>query len=106
MINIRAEGDYFKIGLNLCFARNHVAVHWVWFDFERHEGSYRGFTVSRKGFKVRRANWDVVKDYMRIRNLEMVHKEVLQDLVDAERHEMRQRDEWAYVNRLDSRERL
>ena len=98
MIHLRKEGDYLKIGLNLCFARNHVAVHWVWFDFARREGSHRGFTVSRHGFRRRSARWNVVDEYLKLNNLSLVHEEVLQDLRNAEAADLRYADSITYVH--------
>lgn len=97
MICIRKPGDYFRIGLNLCFARDHMAVHWVWYNFARHEGSYRGFTVSRKGFRRRSARWNVIEAYAQEWNLELINAEVLQDLKAAEQSEMRRNEHLAYL---------
>jgi len=97
MIWIREAGEYFRVGLNLCFARDHIAVHWAWYDFARHEGSHRGFTVSRKGFRRRSARWNVVDEYAAAWGLELVNREVLQDLKAAEQSQMRLNDRFAYV---------
>jgi len=102
MIWIRKAGDYFRVGLNLCFARDHIAVHWAWYDFARHEGSHRGFTVSRKGFRRRSARWNVINEYARSHNLEMVNREVLADLKETENGQMKQMDEFSYLRRLDT----
>lgn len=102
MIWIRKAGDYFRVGLNLCFARDHIAVHWAWYDFARHEGSHRGFTISRKGFRRRSARWNVVNEYASSHNLEMVNREVLADLKEAEIGQMRRMDEFSYLHRLDT----
>ena len=102
MIWIRKAGDYFRVGLNLCFARDHIAVHWAWYDFARHEGSHRGFTVSRKGFRRRSARWNVINEYARSHNLEMVNREVLADLKETESGQMKQMDEFSYLRRLDT----
>jgi len=97
MIWIREAGEYFRVGLNLCFARDHIAIHWAWYDFARHEGSHRGFTVSRKGFRRRSARWNVVDEYAAAWGLELVNREVLQDLKAAEQSQMRLNDRFAYV---------
>lgn len=102
MICIRKPGDYFRVGLNLCFARDHVAVHWAWYDFARREGSHRGFTISRKGFRRRSARWNVVDEYARSHNLEMVNREVLADLKETESGQMKRMDEFSYLHRLDT----
>jgi len=102
MIWIREAGEYFRVGLNLCFARDHIAVHWAWYDFARHEGSHRGFTVSRKGFRRRSARWNVINEYARSHNLEMVNREVLADLKEVENGQIRQMDEFSYLRRLDT----
>lgn len=97
MISIREQGEFLKVGLNLCFASNHVAVHWVWFDFATHEGSHRGFTISRKGLRWRKARWNVIDEFMRLRGLEMVNAEVLQDLKATEKSVMRVNEPLAYI---------
>lgn len=97
MIWIRQAGDFFRVGLNLCFARDHIAVHWAWYNFARHEGSHRGFTVSRKGFRRRSARWNVIDEYARANNMALVNTEVLADLKEAEQSEMRRNDRFAYV---------
>lgn len=97
MIWIRGAGDYFRVGLNLCFARDHIAVHWAWYDFARHEGSHRGFTVSRKGFRRRSSRWNVIEAYTRLNNLEMVNAEVLRDLKAAEGDLMAVNEPWAVI---------
>lgn len=102
MIWIRKAGDFFRVGLNLCFARDHMAVHWAWYDFARHEGWHKGFTVSRKGIRRRSARWNVIDEYARTNNLEMVNREVLADLKEAENDHMRQIDEFSYLRRLDT----
>jgi hypothetical protein len=103
MIWIREAGDYFRVGLNLCFARDHIAVHWAWYDFAKREGSHRGFTVSRKGFRRRSARWNVVDEYAAAWGLELVNREVLQDLKEAERAEMKRNERIAYLrHRLDT----
>lgn len=85
------------MGLNLCFARDHIAVHWAWYDFAKREGSHRGITVSRKGFRFRSAKWNVVDEYAAAMGLELVNREVLADLKEAERAEMRRSERFAYV---------
>ena len=95
MICIRKPGDYFRVGLNLCFARDHVAVHWAWYDFARREGSH-------KGFRRRSARWNVVDEYARSHNLEMVNREVLADLKETESGQMKRMDEFSYLHRLDT----
>ena len=102
MIWIRKAGDYFRVGLNLCFARDHIAVHWAWYDFAKREGSHRGFTVSRKGFRRRSARWNVINEYARSHNLEMVNREVLADLKETESGQMKRMDEFSYLRRLDT----
>lgn len=97
MIWIRKAGDYFRVGLNLCFARDHIAVHWAWYDFARHEGSHRGFTVSRKGFRRRSSRWNVIDAYTRLNGLEMVNAEVLADLKGAENAAMERNQRIAYL---------
>lgn len=97
MISIRKPGGYMKVGLNLCFGRGHIAVHWAWFSFERHEGWYRGFTVSRRGFRRRAARWNVVDEHLRATGMSAVCTEVLADLKAGEEADKRVNERVAYI---------
>ncbi|MEN9728552.1 MAG: hypothetical protein RL434_2918 [Pseudomonadota bacterium] len=103
MISIRKEGDYFKIGLNLCFAWSRFSAHWVWYDFASRTGSARGFTISRKGFRRRSETWNVIENYLSAHGMSAVLTEVLEDLKDTERWAQTRSERGVIIkpNRLD-----
>ena len=97
MIHLRKEGQHFKIGLNITLLRGSLAVNWVWFDFARQEGSYRGFALSRRGFRRRSARWNLIDSYLRLHGLSLVQEETLQDLRAAEALGMRLSERSVYI---------
>lgn len=97
MIHWRKEGQHIKIGLNIVWARGHFTVAWVGYDFASHTGSMRGFDLSRHGLRRRSAQWNVIENYLRVRDLALVHVETLQDLRDAEAADLRYADSITYV---------
>lgn len=97
MIHWRNEGQHFKIGLNVMFARGHLSVCWVSYDFAEQEGSCRGWDLSRRGLKRRTARWNVVHNYLAVRELSVINTEVLQDLLEEQRVFMRGTDRTALI---------
>lgn len=97
MIHFRTDGEFLRVGLNLCVTRNRITVHWVWYDFVRNEGSHRGFTLSRNGFRRRSARWNVIDEYLKARNLSVVHDEVLQDLYEADAARRRNAESMSFI---------
>jgi hypothetical protein len=97
MIHWRKEGEHFKLGLNIMFARGHFSVCWAWYDFARNEGSMRGLDVSRRGIRRRSARWNVVQNFLAINDLALVHTEVLQDLVSEQDWSMRVNERISFI---------
>lgn len=100
MIHIRKEGEFLRLGVNITFTPGRLTVCWAWFNFSRQEGSARGFTVSRHGFRSRTDRWNVVDNYLRRHNLTVVQEEVLQDLKEIETDFKKRNDEYAYVSHI------
>lgn len=95
MIHWRKEGQHFKLGLNIMFARGHLSVCWAWYDFADQEGSFRGFDVSRRGIRRRSARWNVVHNFLAVNDLSLVNNEILQDLLNAQEDTIRVSATWS-----------
>lgn len=97
MIHLRKEGEFLRLGLNITVTRWRLTVCWAWFQFDRHQASARGFTLSRNGLRLRSERWDVIDHYLRLHELTLVREEVLRDLKDTEVSVMRRNDDYAYL---------
>ena len=101
MINFTKEGYYKKLGLNLYRAAGGFVAVWVWYDIAKYEVvSYR-FRLRlhikpRVLWSVERFN--VIDEFLRVRNLELVHREVLEDLNAIESDVKRRSESVAYIN--------
>ena len=85
MIHYTKEGQFLKLGLNFRFTKGGFSFLWAWYDFAtRNAVTYRfRLRMHRKPrilWEVARFN--VVENYLRIRDLCVVHTETLQDLED------------------------
>jgi hypothetical protein len=87
MIHFIKEGSHKKLGLNLYRSAGGFVAVWAWYDFATYEGvSYR--------FRLRlhmepRIMWEVTRfnvidNFLASRDLELVHREVLEDLNASE----------------------
>ena len=87
MIHFIKEGSHKKLGLNLYRSAGGFVAVWAWYDFATYEGiSYR--------FRLRlhmkpRIMWEatrfnVIDNFLASRDLELVHREVLEDLNASE----------------------
>ena len=88
MIHFKKEGDFFKLGLNLYRAPGGFVAVWVWFDFAKCETfaarlRFRLHRAPRILRSVERVN--IIDGYLRRHDLELVHKEVLEDLWKTEK---------------------
>lgn len=105
MINFTCEGGPIKMGLNLYLAKGGFVAAWAWYDIQRHEVIWRRFRL-RMHIKPR-ILWEsqrinVIEEYARKHNLEMVNREVLADLKETEGGQMKRMDEFSYLHRLDT----
>jgi hypothetical protein len=100
MINFTKEGGYKKLGLNLYRAAGGFVAAWAWYDLSKYEVvSYR-FRLRlhikpRVLLSVERFN--VIDEFLRARNLELVHREVLEDLNAIEFDVKRRNESMAYI---------
>lgn len=98
MIHWRNEGEHFKVGLNVMLARGHLSVCWVSYDFATHMGASNGFDISRRGIRRRKAQWNVIENYLRLRDVVVVHAETFQDMLAAQDFDVQYADARTYVN--------
>jgi hypothetical protein len=100
MINFTKEGAYKKLGLNLYRASGGFVAVWAWYSFAKYEAvSYRLrvrlHIKPRILWSVERCN--VIDEFLRVRNLDLVHREVLEDLSAIESDMKRRNDSFAYI---------
>jgi hypothetical protein len=100
MINIIQEGHPVKLGLNLYRSKGGFVAVWVWFDFPKHEVIYRRLRF-RMHIKPRvlwnSTRFNLIDDYLKARDLELVSRAVLEDLVATEDDVKRVNDSLAYI---------
>ena len=87
MIHFTKEGSHKKLGLNLYRSAGGFVAVWAWYDFATYEGiSYR-FRL-RLHMKPRiiweATRFNVIDNFLASRDLELVHREVLEDLNASE----------------------
>ena len=87
MIHFIKEGSHKKLGLNLYRSAGGFVAVWAWYDFATYEGiSYR-FRL-RLHMKPRiiweATRFNVIDNFLASRDLELVHREVLEDLNASE----------------------
>lgn len=103
MIHFKKEGDFFKLGLNLYRATGGFVAVWVWFDFAKCETfvarlRLRLHRAPRILWSVERVN--IIESHLRRHDLELVHKEVLKDLIAVEMADKRTNEPLAYIKPL------
>lgn len=95
MIHYTPEGYHIKLGLNFSRTRGGFRLLWAWYDFATNTA-----TAYRLRIRLHMAphilwetkTWSVIDSYMMVHGLEMVHKEVLEDLKAAEESSKRRSD--------------
>lgn len=100
MIHFKKEGDFFKLGLNLCAAPGGFVAIWVWFDFAKCETftarmRLRLHRAPRILWSVQRVN--IIESHLKRFNLELVHKELLEDLWKTEDSMKRTNERYAVI---------
>ncbi len=100
MIHIKREGDYFKLGMNLYRAPGGFVAAWVWYDFATHKATMRRFRL-RMHIKPRILwsveSFNVIDNYLRTHDLELIHREVIHDLRAMEAVQKRTNEPYAYI---------
>jgi len=83
MIHYTPEGCRIKLGLNFSGTRGGFRLLWAWYDFATH-----GATTYRLRVRLHMAprilwevkTWSVIDAHLSMHDLEIVHREVLEDL--------------------------
>lgn len=87
MIHWTPEGTHVKIGLNFRRSRGGFGLLWAWYNFARHEGITYRFRL-RLHMKPRliweTKRWNVIDNYLGIRDLIPVSRELHQDMIKGE----------------------
>lgn len=107
MIHRTLEGDHPEIGLNITtsfnWRRPWIVLRWVWYTPKTRTMTSRRIRIRlfmRPFIITSKDSFDVVHGYLWENELELVHREVLQDLKDAEESQMKRYDHLAYIKPL------
>jgi hypothetical protein len=103
MIHYTPEGHHIKLGLNFSLTKGGFRVLWAWYDFATHKAtSYRLRLRWHMAPRIiwESKKWDVIDNYLMVHGLEMVHKEILEDLNAVEMAEKRTNEPYAYIKPL------
>lgn len=100
MIHYTPEGHHIKLGLNFSRAPGGFRLMWAWYDFATHKA-----TTYRLRVRLHMApriiweskTWDVIDNYLMVHGLELVNKEVLEDLSAIEASVKRTNEPLAYI---------
>ena len=100
MIHHTPDGHHMKLGLNFKPSRGGFCLLWAWYDFANHEAftarfRFRWHMKPRILWSVEKSN--VIENYMNVRNLAMVHQEVLEDLNAIESDLIRTSDQTTVI---------
>jgi hypothetical protein len=103
MIHFKKEGEFFELGLNLHRAPGGFVAMWVWFDFAKTETFCARLRLRMNVrpiilWSVERVN--IIEGYLHRHDLELVHKEVLEDLMAEEDTLKRLSDNCALIKPL------
>ena len=100
MINFTKEGHPFKLGLNLARTLGGFKAVWAWYDFGRREAvTYRLRLRLHMAPRIlwHKTRFNVIDEYIWAHDLELVHREVLQDLNAVEASVKRRNEPLAYI---------
>lgn len=100
MIHYTPEGHRIKLGLNFSGLKGGFRLMWAWYNFADHKA-----TTYRLRLRLHMApriiweskTWNVIDNYLAINNLELVHREVLEDLNAIETAVKRANEPYAYI---------
>ena len=100
MIHHTPEGAHIKLGLNFSRTPGGFRLVWAWYDFASNMA-----TTYRLRVRLHMAprimwetkTWSVIDSYLMVHDLELVHKEVLEDLNATEAAVKRTNEPLAYI---------
>ena len=100
MIHYTPEGHRIKLGLNFSGSKGGFRLMWAWYDFVAYKATtyrlrLRLHMAPRILWEVR--EWCVIDNYLAMNNLELVHREVLEDLNSTEAAVKRANEPYAYI---------
>jgi len=100
MIHYTPEGRHIKLGLNFSGAKGGFRLLWAWYNFANHKA-----TTYRLRVRLHMApriiweakSWNVIDAHLAAHDLELVHREVLEDLNATESAVKRTNEPYAYI---------
>jgi hypothetical protein len=100
MIHYTPEGHRIKLGLNFSGAPGGFRLLWAWYDFASHTATT--YRLRARLHMAPRIMWEkktfnVIDSYLLANDLELVHKEVLEDLNAVEAAVKRTNEPLAYI---------
>ncbi len=103
MIHYTPEGRHIRLGLNFSRAPGGFRLLWAWYDFASNKATtyrlrVRLHMAPRIMWETKK--WNVINNFLMINDLELVHKEVLEDLIAVERARKRVNEPYALIKPL------
>ena len=100
MIHYTPEGCYIKLGLNFSNAPGGFRLLWAWYDFGSHRATtyrlrVRWHMAPRILWEAK--SWNVIDAHLELHGLELVHREVLEDLNAIEAAVKRTNEPYTYI---------
>ena len=100
MIHYTPEGYYIKLGLNFSGERGGFRLLWAWYNFGTHKATtyrlrLRWHMAPRIIWETK--TWSVIDSFLMVHDLELVQKEVLEDLNAMEASIKRRNEPLAYI---------
>jgi len=100
MIHYTPEGHHIKLGLNFSGAKGGFRLLWAWYNFADHKA-----TTYRLRVRLHMAprilwetkTWSVIDAHLAMHDLELVQREVLQDMKAVEAAVKRTNEPYAYI---------
>jgi hypothetical protein len=100
MIHYTPEGRHIKLGLNFSGAPGGFRLLWAWYDFATHKATtyrlrLRWHIAPRILWEAK--SWSVIDAHLAVHGLELVPREVLEDLKAVEDQQKRTNEPLAYI---------
>jgi len=100
MIHYTPEGHRIKLGLNFSRTQGGFRCLWAWYDFATHKATtyrfrFRWHMAPRLMWEVK--SWSVIEAHLEMHGLELVNREVLEDLNAIESDLIRMSDQTTVI---------